>query len=61
MYLGLFKRIQCLTHCPQGDVTDFKSLMFTLILWINILSNSCKIIVRRMPQNSIDNSWLFQV
>ena len=42
-----------LTHWPQGYVIN--DVIFKLILWINILIISCKIVLRGMPQNTYDD------
>ena len=45
-----WKKEESLTHCPL-----FTSVKFQLILWINILNVSCKIVVWLMQQNSNDD------
>ena len=52
-----------LTHWPLGDVAVISKLWFLkLISWTHITCAACKIVVRWIPQNSIDDkSTLVQV
>ena len=44
-----------LTHWPLGDATNFKLVVLKLISRIGILTFSCELALRRMPQYLIDN------
>ena len=52
-----------LTHWPLGNMAVIlRSIILKLILWINILNASCKVVVMWMPLNSSDGkSTLVQV
>ena len=61
---------QCIDVCydainslaPGRFENNFQNVFFKLISWIDTLSNSCKTVLRRMPQNlSDDKSTLVQV
>ena len=59
--VGLLRLVYCtnsyftltLTQCPQEDVANFECVIFEFIWWIDIMS-ACKIVIRYIPQNSID-------